>query len=148
MKVILKADVKGTGKKGQTIEVADGYARNFLFPRGLAVEASQGALRSLEEEKIAQQKKQERIINEIKALRDKLEGQTVKVAARCGENGRLFGSITNKDIADAITKFLGKEFDRKVIDLTAPIKTMGTYPVSLKFGHNITGTINVEIVEG
>lgn len=148
MKVILKADVKGSGKKGQTIEVADGYARNFLFPRGLAVEASQGALRSLEEEKNAQQKKQERIINEIKALRDKLEGQTVKVPAKCGDSGRLFGSITNKDIADAISKFLGKDFDRKVIDLTTPIKTLGTYPVSLKFGHNISGTINVEIVEG
>ena len=146
MKVILKADVKGTGKKGQTLEVSDGFARNFLFPRGLAMEASSGALKSLEEEAKAKERKQERILNELKALRDKLEGQTVKVPARCGEGGRLFGSITNKDIADAITKFLGKEFDRKLIDLVNPIKTLGTYQVTLKFGQNVNGTINVEIV--
>lgn len=146
MKVILKADVKGTGKKGQTLEVSDGFARNFLFPRGLAMEASAGALKSLEEEAKAKERKQERILNELKALRDKLEGQTVKVPARCGEGGRLFGSITNKDIADAITKFLGKEFDRKVIDLVNPIKTLGVYQVTLKFGQNVNGTINVEIV--
>lgn len=146
MKVILKADVKGTGKKGQTVEVSDGYARNFLFPRGLALEASAGALKSLEEEKKAQERKAERVINDLKALRDRLEGQTVKVPARTGEGGRLFGSITNKDVADAITKFLGKEFDRKVIELNTPIKTLGTFPVTLKFGHNIAGTINVEIV--
>lgn len=146
MKVILKADVKGTGKKGQTIEVSDGFARNFLFPRGLAVEASAGALKSLEEEAKAKVARQERIVSELKALRDKLEGQTVRVPARTGEGGRLFGSITNKDVADAITKFLGKEFDRKVIELTTPIKTLGQYTVTLKFGQNVTGTINVEIV--
>lgn len=146
MKVILKADVKGTGKKGQTLEVSDGFARNFLFPRGLAMEASSGALKSLEEEAKAKERKQERILNELKALRDKLEGQTVKVPARCGEGGRLFGSITNKDIADAITKFLGMEFDRKVIDLVNPIKALGVYQVTLKFGQNVNGTINVEIV--
>lgn len=146
MKVILKADVKGTGKKGQTLEVSDGYARNFLFPRGLAVEASAGALKSIEEEKKAQIQRQERIVNELKAVRDKLEGQTVKVPAKAGEGGRLFGSITNKDVADAITKFLGKEFDRKLIELSSPIKTVGIFPVTLKFGHNISGTVNVEIV--
>ncbi|HYF92946.1 MAG TPA: 50S ribosomal protein L9 [Symbiobacteriaceae bacterium] len=146
MKVILKAEVKGTGKKGQTVEVSDGFARNFLFPRGLAIEASSGALKSLEEEAKAKERKQERLVNDLKALRDKLEGQTVKVHARCGEGGRLFGSITNKDIADAVTKFLGKEFDRKIIDLTTPIKALGIYPVALKFGQNVNGTINVEIV--
>lgn len=148
MKVILKADVKGTGKKGESVEVSTGYARNFLFPRNLAVEASAGALKSLQEEKNAQLRRQERIVNEAKSLRDQLEGQTVKVLAKCGENGRLFGSITNKDIADAITKLLKQNFDRKVIELTTPIKSLGTYPVTLKLGHNISGTINVEIVEG
>ncbi|MFZ5823755.1 MAG: 50S ribosomal protein L9 [Bacillota bacterium] len=146
MKVILKADVKGTGKKGQTLEVSDGYARNFLLPRGLAVEASAGALKAIEEEKKVQVAKQERMINELKALRDRLEGQTVRLPAKCGEGGRLFGSITNKDVAGAISKFLGKEFDRKLIELGSPIKSLGVYPVSLKFGHNISGTVNVEIV--
>lgn len=148
MKVILKADVKGTGKKGETVEVSDGYARNFLFPRKLAMEASAGAVRSLEEEKNAQIRKQERILNDLKTLRDRLEGQKVRLPVKSGENGRLFGSVTNKDIADAITRMLGKEFDRRLIDLTTPIKLLGAYPVTLKFGHNITGTITVEIVEG
>jgi len=147
MKVILKADVKGTGIKGQTLEVADGFARNFLFPRKLAVEASTGALKSIEVERDAKRRREERIISDTKALRDRLEGQTVKIPSKCGESGRLFGSITNKDIADAITKFLGKDFDRKLIDLTSPIKTLGSYPITLKFGHNISGTINVNIVE-
>ncbi|HWI63851.1 MAG TPA: 50S ribosomal protein L9 [Symbiobacteriaceae bacterium] len=146
MKVILKADVKGTGKKGQTVEVSDGYGRNYLLPRGLAMEASSGALKSLEEEAKAKIAKAERVVSDLKALRDKLEGQTVKVPAKCGEGGRLFGSIGNKDIADAISKFLGKDFDRKIIDLSTPIKTLGVYPVTLKFGHNVSGTINVEIV--
>jgi large subunit ribosomal protein L9 len=147
MRVILKADVKGTGKKGQSLEVSDGFARNFLFPRGLAIEASSGALKSMEEEQKAQQQKLDRAVNEIKALRDKLEGKTVKIVARTGEGGRLFGSITNKDIADVVAKFLGsKDFDRRMIELTSPIKTLGLYPVNLKFGHNITGTLNVEIV--
>lgn len=146
MKVILKADVKGTGKKGQTVEVSDGFGRNYLMPRGLAIEASSGALKAIEEEEKTKLRKQEKIVTDLKAVRDKLEGQTVKVPARCGEGGRLFGSITNKDVADAITKFLGKDFDRKQIELTTPIKNLGTYPVALKFGQSITGTINVEIV--
>lgn len=146
MKVILKVDVKGTGKKGQVLDVSDGFARNFLFPRGLAVEASSGAVKSLEVEQKAQARKQEKLVADLKALRDSLEGKSVKVPARCGEGGRLFGSITNKDVADAITRFLGKEFDRKMIELTTPIKSLGVFPVSLKFGHNVTGTINVEIV--
>ncbi|HEY3365311.1 MAG TPA: 50S ribosomal protein L9 [Symbiobacteriaceae bacterium] len=146
MKVILKADVKGTGKRGESVEVSDGYARNFLMPRGLAMEASAGAMKSLEEEAKHKQQKQDRIVQDVKNLRDKLQGQTVKVPARCGEGGRLFGSITNKDVADAITKYLGKEFDRKLIELETPIKNLGTYPVALKFGHGVTGTVNVEII--
>lgn len=147
MKVILKVDVKGTGTKGQTLEVSDGYARNFLFPRNLAMEASTGALRALEEEKNAKLRKEQRIVTDLQTTRDKLEGQTVTIAAKCGESGRLFGSITNKDVADGITKFLGKEFDRKLIELTTPIKSLGSYPITIKFGHNISGTINVQIVE-
>lgn len=146
MKVILKSDVKGTGRKGQTVNVSDGYARNFLLPRGLAVEASASALKVLAEEQKAQERKQDRIIQQLKDLRDRLEGKTIQVPARTGENGRLFGSITNKDIAEAISKYLGQEFDRKHVDLPSPIKSLGSFPVSLKFGHNISATINVEIV--
>lgn len=148
MKVILKADVKGTGKKGETIEVSDGYARNFLFPRKLAVEASTAAMRSLQEEQDALLRKQERVVKELTTLRDRLEGQTVRIVARSGENGRLFGSITNKDVAEAIGRFLGQEFDRKLVELSTPIKTMGIHAITLKFGKNISGVINVEIAEG
>lgn len=147
MKVILKADVKGTGKKGQTLEVSDGFARNFLLPRGLAVEASAGALRAIEEERKAQAAREERLLADLRAIRDRLDGQTVRLPAKCGEGGRLFGSVTNKDVAEAISRFLGKEFDRKMVELTTPIKSLGLYPVALKFGHNVTGTVNVEIVE-
>ncbi len=147
MKVILKADVKGTGTKGQTLEVSDGYARNYLFPRNLAMEASAGALRALDEETNAKLRKEERILTDLRTMRDKLEGQTVTIATKCGESGRLFGSITNKDIAEGIAKLLGKDFDRKLIELTTPIKSLGSYPITLKFGHNISGTINVQIVE-
>lgn len=146
MKVILKADVKGTGKKGQTVEVADGYARNYLIPRGLAVAASEGALRSIEAERKAQKAKLERQIAELTALRDELDGQTIQLPAKCGEAGRLFGSVTNKDVADAIARHIGKPFDRKLVDLSAPIKTLGVHSVTLRFGHNITGKVNVEIV--
>jgi len=147
LKVILKADIKGTGKKGQILEVSDGYARNYLIPRGLAVEASAGALRSIEEEKKVQAARQERLIKQLQATRDRLEGQTVRLAAKCGEGGRLFGSVTNKDVAEAIGKFLGTEFDRKLVELDAPIKTVGVYPVTVRFGHNITATVIFEIVQ-
>ncbi len=146
MKVILKADVKGTGKKGETVEVADGYARNYLIPRGLAVAASEGALRSIEAERRAQKAKKERQIAELTALRDQLEGQTIQLPAKSGEAGRLFGSITNKDVAEAISRHIGKPFDRKLVDLSTPIKTLGVHSVTLRFGHNITGKVNVEIV--
>jgi len=146
VKVILKADVKGTGKKGQTVEVSDGYARNYLLPRGLAVQASPGALRSIEAERRAQAEKQERRIAELRALRDRLEGQTIRLPAKCGEAGRLFGSVTSKDVAEAISKHIGKEFNRKLVDLDAPIKTLGVHRVALKFGHDIHGTVNIEVV--
>jgi len=146
VKVILKADVKGTGKKGETVEVSDGYARNFLLPRGLAVAASAGALKSIEVERRAQAEKEQRRIAEVKALRDRLDGQTIRLPAKCGEGGRLFGSVTNKDVAEAISRHIGKEFDRKVIELNAPIKTVGVHTVELKFGHNINAKVNAEIV--
>ncbi|MFO7172653.1 MAG: 50S ribosomal protein L9 [Bacillota bacterium] len=146
MKVILKQDVKGLGKKGSVVEVAEGYARNYLFPRGLAVEAAGGAMRALEEQKKAERMKEERLRREAQALRDRLHGQTVRVPVRAGEGGRLFGSVTTKDIADAISRLLGQEFDRKKVELEEPIKALGTYPVLLRLGYEITAQIRVEVV--
>lgn len=146
MKVILKADVKGSGKKGQTIEVSDGYARNFLFPKGLAVEATQGALNVVAEEKRRAEKKQAELIASLEALKAKLDGKTVKLIARAGEGGRLFGSITSKDVAEAISKFLGQPFDKKMIELANPIKAQGLYPVTLKFGQQISAKVDVHVI--
>lgn len=146
MKVILKQDVKNLGKKGQTVEVAEGYARNFLIPRGAAVPATEGALKSLETEQRQQADREQRMVDQLRALRDKLAEMTVTVPVRCGEGGRLYGSVTNKDIADSLTQVLGKSFDRRVIELDQPIRALGTYEVKLKFGHNITGKLNVTIV--
>lgn len=146
MKVILKQDVKDLGKKGATVDVSDGYARNYLFPRNWAVEASAGAMKALETEKAAAKNKEDRLVADLKLLRDKLTAQPIIVPAKTGEGGRLFGSITNKDIADAITKFLGKEFDRKKLELTTPIKAIGTFQVTVKLGHDVTGQITVNVV--
>lgn len=146
MKVILKQDVKGLGKKGAVVNVAEGYGRNYLLPRGLAVEAVGGAARALEEEKKAERQKEERAIREAQALRDRLQGQTIKVPVRVGEGGRLFGSVTNKDIAEALSKLLGSEFDRKRVELKEPIKSLGTYTVLLRLGHDVTAQVQIEIV--
>lgn len=146
MKVILKADVKGSGKKGQTIEVSDGYARNFLFPKGLAVEATQGALNVVAGEQRRAEKKQADLLASLEALKAKVDGQTIKLIAKAGEGGRLFGSITNKDVAETIGKFLGHPFDKKMIELTSPIKTQGVYPVTLKLGQQITAKVDVHVI--
>lgn len=148
MKVILKQDVPNLGKKGQTIEVAEGYGRNFLLPRGLAIEASEGALKSMATEQRDKQLRQERIVNELKALRDRLVQTPVTVRVKCGEGGRLYGAVTNKDIAEAVAKLLGKDFDKRVIEVKQPIKSLGTYELDMKFGHNVSGKLTVNIVEG
>ena len=148
MKVILKQDVPNLGKKGQTIEVAEGYGRNFLLPRGLAIEASEGALKSIATEERDKKLREERIVNELKALRDRLAQTPVTVRVKCGEGGRLYGAVTNKDIAEAVAKLLGKDFDKRVIEVKQPIKSLGTYELDMKFGHNVSGKLTVNIVEG
>lgn len=148
MRVILKQDVKGLGKKGQALTVAEGYGRNFLLPRGLAVEASEGAVKAMQEEKKVQQIRQERVLKEAQALRDRLEGKTVTVSARVGENGRLFGSITSKDVAAALSKLVGSEIDKRSVELKDPIRTLGAHPVSVKLGHDLVAKVTVQIVEG
>lgn len=145
MKVILKQDVKGLGKKGQLVEVAEGYARNFLLPRGLAAEASEGALRSLEEERKAQKAREERLLREAQALRERLHGQVVPLQVRVGENGRLFGSVTNKDVADALSRLTGHPIDKKDVELKEAIKAVGDYPVTVRLGLGVTAQLTVRV---
>lgn len=147
MKVILKQDVKGLGRKGELVTVAEGYARNFLLPRGLAVEASEGALRSLEVERSAERARQERQAREARALWERLNGQTVTVPARVGEGGRLFGSVTARDIAEAIERLVGTEVDRRRVELKEPLRALGVFPVPVRLAPDLVAEVRVHVVE-
>ena len=144
MKVVLLADVKGHGKKGELCNVSDGYARNFLFPKKLAIEADSSALNELKnrEEAAAHHKKEE--INAAKATAEKLE--SVKIVAKAGSNGRLFGSVTSKEIANEIKKTLGIEIDRKKMTVS-DIKNFGEYTAEIKLYQGITAKITVVVTE-
>ena len=143
MKVVLLQDIAGTGKKDDIINVSDGYARNFLFPRKLAAEASAAALNDIKNKERA---KEHRIAEEKKAaqaLADKLNGTTVKLQAKAGSSGKLFGSVTSKEVAEAITKFCGTEIDKKKVNLTSDIKAFGTYECEVKLYTGIAAKLYV-----
>jgi large subunit ribosomal protein L9 len=146
MKVILKEDVKKLGQKGDLVNVAEGYARNFLFPRNLAVEASGGNLKSWKQEQKVQEKRQEREEDDAKKLAGKLEGKSVKLAVKVGEGGRLFGSVTSKDLAAAISKQLKLKVDRKKIELGDPLKTLGSHRVRVKLYPGVEAEVTAELV--
>lgn len=145
MKVILKQDVKGLGKAGQTVNVAEGYARNFLLPRGLATEASTGALRSLANQKQAEKLREEREAQSARAVKDKLNGQTITLQAKAGDAGRLFGAITSKDIAAALTRSAGIPIDKKRIELKEPIKALGEYEITVRLGFDLLARVKVVV---
>ena len=146
MKVVLLADVKGHGKKGELCNVSDGYARNFLFPKKLAVEADNAALNELKnrEESAAHHKKEE--INAAKELAAKLEGKTVTIKAKAGSSGKLFGAVTSKEIASEIKNSLSIEIDRKKMTV-ADIKNFGEYKAEIKLYQGITAKITVKVTE-
>ncbi len=146
MKVILLQDVKGKGKKGQMLEMSDGYARNFLLPRKLAIEATPDAINTM---KMNDKATQERIAKEkaeALATAKKLREMTVTVTAKGGGNGRLFGSVTNAEIADALAK-QGVKLDKRKIVLGETIKNVGTYTATCKLGYEISAPLTVKIVE-
>lgn len=147
MKVILQQDVKNQGKKGSVLEVAEGYARNYLFPRKLAVEATQGQMKELDFKKAAETRKLQQIEAEARELASKLEEITVKISTKAGEAGRLFGSITNKDIADILAKQHKITLDKKKIELKEHIKALGVYPVNVKLHPNVQTTFKVQVTE-
>ena len=146
MKVILKADVKNLGKKGELVNTSDGYARNFLFPKGLAVEANATAMNDFNNKESA---KKFHKAEEIKAAKEdaaKLDGKTVKVTAKAGANGKLFGSVTGKDISLAVKAQLGIDVDKRKISV-ADIKQFGTYEAELKSYQGISAKISVQVTE-
>ena len=146
MKVILLQDVKGKGKKGQMLEVSDGYARNFMLPKKLAIEATPDAINTMRMNDKATQERIAREKAEAMATSKKLREMTVIVKAKGGGAGRLFGSVTNAEIADALAK-QGVKLDKRKIVLNETIKNVGTYTATCKLGYEITAPLTVKIVE-
>lgn len=147
MKVILLQDVKGKGKKGQMIEVSDGYARNFMLPRKLAVEATADAINTMKMNDKATQERQARERAEAMDISRKLRELTLVVKAKGGGAGKLFGSVTNQEIADSLKNQTGIALDKRKIVLSDPIKSVGTYTVTCKLGYEITAPLTVKIEE-
>ena len=147
MKVILTQDVKGKGKKGQMIEVSDGYARNFMLPRKMAIEATPDAVNTMKMNDKATQERIAREKAEALEISKTIRGLTVVVKAKGGGAGRLFGSITNQEIADALKAQSGIALDKRKIVLADTIKSVGTYTATCKLGYEITAPLTVKIEE-
>ena len=146
MKVILTQDVKGKGKKGQMIEVSDGYARNFMLPKKLAIEATADAINTMKMNDKATQERIAREKAEALEISKKLRAMTLTVTAKGGGAGRLFGAVTNAEIASALEK-QGIKLDKRKIVISDPIKSVGTYTVTCKLGYEINAPLTVKIEE-
>lgn len=145
MKLILLTDVKSLGKKGEVVDVAEGYARNFLLPRKLGTEADKGALAQLGSQQKAQEKRDAQVLADAKALAARLESLKVPVKAKAGGNGKLFGAVTNADVATAIHDTLEIAIDKHKIELKSQIKALGSYPVEIKLHKNVVAKTMVDV---
>ena len=148
MKVILQQDVRGQGKKGQMVEVSDGYARNFLLPKKLAVTAKTESYNTMKQQEKAKKAQMAAEKAEAEAVSKKLEGLMVKISAKAGEGGRLFGAVTAKEISEALAAQHGLNIAKTKLVLEDPIKSCGSYSLKCKLGHEVTGVVNVLVVEG
>ncbi|MFB4213769.1 50S ribosomal protein L9 [Shouchella sp. JSM 1781072] len=146
MKVIFLKDVKGKGKKGETKDVAEGYARNYLLPNHLAKEATTGNMKDLEAQQKSQEKKVQAELEEAQAFKQKLEELTITIPAKAGEGGRLFGAVSTKQIAEALQKEV-KKIDKRKIQLDDPIRTLGYTKVPIKIHPEVTAVLNVHVKE-
>lgn len=146
MKVILQKDVKGQGKKGQLVDVSDGYARNFLLPKKLAVPATADNINTVKLQEKARKEKEAAEREEAVALSKKLRSSSVKVTARAGAGGKLFGAVTTKEISAAIQEQLGYDIPKTKL-VCEPIKAFGTYEVKCKLGYEVSSMLKVEVVE-
>ena len=147
MTVILKQDVKGSGKKGDIINVSDGYAKNFLLKRNLAVLATDGQLKELDVQKQSDQFHHQEKVKETQILASKIDGQKIEIVAKAGENGKIFGSVTTKEIVSKLKQDFGIEVDKRKILLTQTIKNYGSYNVAVKFMTDIVAQITVVVKE-
>ncbi|MFN8637451.1 MAG: 50S ribosomal protein L9 [Chloroflexota bacterium] len=145
MKVILSKDVPGTGKAGEVKDVADGYARNFLIPRKLAIPATGGALANVEAKKASEQKKAAAEEAAARALADRLTSAPVVLTAKVGDQGRLYGSITSADIADQLSAHLGQPIDKRKIELDEPIRQLGQFDVTIRLHRAVNAHVKVDV---
>lgn len=148
MKVILTQDVRGQGKKGQLIDAAEGYARNFLLPRKLAQEATADNINTMRMNDKATQERQAKERAEALDLRNRMKDMTIVVTAKGGGAGRLFGSVTNTEVSEALAKQAGIQLDKRKIVLDEPIKAVGVYTVKCKLGYEINAELKIEVKEG
>lgn len=146
MKIVLRADVDNLGKKGDLVEVADGYARNYLVPKGLALRATPGVQKQADAMRRNREARDRREREAAEALAGRFSGRTVTVTARAGEGGKLFGSVTASDIADAVQAQFGVEIDRRRIDLVEPLKELGTTELRVRLHSDVVAAIVVEVV--
>lgn len=145
MKVILKQDVKGLGKAEDLVNVSDGYARNYLFPRGLAAEASASNINIMNTKKEAEQNRKNRELAQAKELAARLKDVVVTIRTKSGENGKLFGSITSKDISDQLKKSYKIDIDKKKMVLPEPIKSIGNFEIEVKLYPEVSGKLAVKV---
>ena len=147
MKVILQQDVRGQGKKGQMVEVSDGYARNFLLPRKLAVLATAENVNTMKQQEKARKAQEAAEKAQAQATAKQLEGLMVKIPAKAGEGGRLFGAVTAKEVSEALSAQHGVNIPKTRLVLDEPIKACGGYQIEAKLGYEVTGTVNVMVTE-
>jgi large subunit ribosomal protein L9 len=147
MKVIFLKDVKGKGKKGEVKNVSDGYAHNFLLKNGYAAEATEGNMKTLDAKKRKEEKDAENELENCKQLKDKIEQLTVELKAKSGEGGRLFGSITSKQIVDELQKAHGIKLDKRKFEMNDAIRSLGVTNIKVKLHHEVTATLKVHVKE-
>lgn len=146
MKVVLLGDVQALGKKGAIVEVAEGYARNFLVPRKLAIEASRGAVAALGEQKKAAARRDAQVLAEAESLAQRIQAAKLAVKAKAGGNGKLFGAVTNADVASAIHDALEVAVDKHKIEIKSQIKALGSFPIEVKLHKNVVAKTTVDVV--
>jgi large subunit ribosomal protein L9 len=147
MKVILLEDVKALGKKGEMVNINDGYARNFILKKNLGVEATTKSLNELKAQKANEEKRQKEILDEAQTFSNEINKKSVEVKMKSGEGGKTFGSISTKEIAKAAKEQLGYEIDKKKMQLAEPIKNLGVYQVSIKVHPEVTAQLKVKVTE-
>ena len=146
MKLILIEDVKGLGGKGEVVEVADGYGRNYLLPKRLAMRATAGALRDAEGIRTAHEETQRKVFEDAEATAKTLVGTRVVLAAQAGDEGKLFGSVTNNDVIDGVLKFTGVQLDRSTVQMAAPIKSIGLHEVMVKLHPEVQFALTLDVI--